>query len=303
MTRAETDWLTERFQENQARLRALAYRMLGSAGEAEDAVQEAWLRLTRSDTERVENPGGWLTTVVGRVCLDMLRSRKSRREEPLDAPVAGSTEGRADRSNQETDLILADSMGPALLLVLDTLTPIERVAFVLHDLFDLPFADIAPIIGRTEAATRQLASRARRRVRGKPALREADASRQREVVAAFLAASRDGDFAALVELLDPDVRLHADSAAVQAAAANRASGAPPLLSAISGAHDVAEVFSGRARAAQLALVDGVAGAVWAPGGVPRVAFVFTLEGDTVVEIEVVMEPSRLGNLDLQIVNE
>ena len=299
----ESDWLAKRFEENRSHLRAVAYRMLGSRGEADDAVQEAWLRLSRSDAGAVENLGGWLTTVVARVCLDMLRSRRSRREESLGGKLPEPTATRAERSDPEGEVLLADSVGPAMLVVLETLSPAERVAFVLHDMFDLPFEEIAPIVGRSEAAARQLASRARRRVRGADRVPGADFTSQREVVDAFLAASRDGDFDALLAVLAPDVVLRADEVAVQAAAANRARGAPALAREIRGAHAVAETFKGRAQAARLALVDGAAGAVWAPGGRPRVAFVFTTRSGKIVEINLVMEPERLGELDVEVLEK
>ena len=208
----EHEWLAEQFEANRTHLRAVAYRMLGSLSEADDAVQEAWLRLSRSDTSGVENLGGWLTTVVARVCLDMLRSRKSRREEPLGAHVPDPMVSREDGIDPEHEALLADSVGLALLVVLETLAPAERVAFVLHDMFDLPFDEIAPIVGRSPTAARQLASRARRRVQGAATVPDADLTRQREVVDAFLAASRGGDFDALLALLDPDVVLRADRA-------------------------------------------------------------------------------------------
>ena len=219
------DWLAQRFEENRTHLRAVAYRMLGSISEADDAVQEAWLRLSRSDTSGIENLGGWLTTVVGRVCLNMLRSRRSRREEPLGEPQVGvhlpdPIVSRENGIDPEHEAQLADSVGLALLVVLETLGPAERVAFVLHDLFDLPFDEIAPIVGRSPAAARQLASRARRRVQGAATVPDADLTRRRAVVDAFLAASRGGDFAALLALLDPDVVLRADRAAVQAGASS-----------------------------------------------------------------------------------
>ena len=250
------DWLAKDFEETRPHLRAVAYRMLGSVDEAEDAIQEAWIRLTRSQSDKIDNLGGWLTTVVARVCLDMLRSRKSRKEEPLDEQVIKDP----GSGNPEGDLLIADSVGPALLVVLDTLTPAERIAFVLHDLFDLSFDEIAPIIDRTEIAARQLASRARRRVRGMKTTSQEDTHRQREIVTAFLTASRDGNFSALLKLLHPDVVLRADKTAVKVAAANRAKGAPAFKSEIRGAEDVAETLKGRARGAQLALVDGFTGA-------------------------------------------
>src|SRR5207247_2122857 len=259
-------WLATRFEENRTHLKAVAYRMLGSVSEAEDAVQDAWPRLSRSDTSGVENLDGWLTTIVARVCLDMLRSRKSRREEPLGAQAPEMIVSREEGVDPEREALLADSVGLALLVVLETLTPAERVAFVLHDMFDLPFDEIAPVVGRSPAAARQLASRARRRVRGAATAPDADLTRRREIVDAFLAASRGGDFDALLALLDPDVVLRADPAAVRAGATRE----------VRGAAAVADTFSGRARFAQPALVNGAVGAVWAPGGQPRVVFGFTI---------------------------
>jgi len=286
----DRDWLTKCFDENRAHLRAVAYRMLGSQAEAEDATQEAWIRLNRTDTSQVDNLGGWLTTVVARVCLDMLRTRKSRGEQPLimETPAA---------SDPEDELALASSIGPALLVVLETLGPAERVAFVLHDMFDLSFDEIAPIVGRTPHAARQLASRARRRVQGAetPA---PDVARHREMVSAFLAASRGGDLQALLAVLAPDVIVRADQTAVDAASANPA--APPLLAEARGAAAVAGMFQGRARGATPALIDGDAGAVWAVEGHPRAAFVFGFAGDRIAEIHVVMSPDALAALDLEI---
>jgi RNA polymerase sigma-70 factor (ECF subfamily) len=289
----EHDWLAERFEEHRTHLRTVAYRMLGSRSEADDAVQEAWLRLSRSDTSSVENLGGWLTTVVGRVCLDMLRSRKSRGEEPLVAHVPEPIVSREDGIDPEHEALLADSVGLALLVVLERLAPAERVAFVLHDMFDLPFEEIAPIVGRSPTAARQLASRARRRVQGAATVADADRTRQREVVDAFLAASRRGDFDALLAVLDPDVVLRADRAAVHAGASRE----------VRGAVAVADTFSGRARAAQPALVNGAVGLVWAPGGRPRVVFDFTITRGKIVEINLVADPERLRQLDLAILNE
>src|SRR3989440_2763489 len=289
----EHDWLAERFEENRSHLRAVAYRMLGSPIEADDAVQESWLRLSRSATSGVENLGGWLTTVVARVCLDMLRSRRSRREEPVAAHLPDPVEGRVDGIDPEHEALLADSVGPALLVVLEMLAPAERLAFVLHDLFAVPFDEIAPIVGRSPAAARQLASRARRRVQGAAREPDADLTRQREVVDAFLAASRGGDFDALLALLDPDVVLRADETAVRAGATREVRGAPA----------VAGTFSGRARVAQPALVNGAAGAVWAPGGRPRVVFRFTITGGKIAAIDLVAEPERLRQLDLVVLND
>jgi RNA polymerase sigma-70 factor (ECF subfamily) len=288
----EHGWLAERFEAHRSHLRAVAYRMLGSPSEADDAVQEAWLRLSRSGAAGVENLGGWLTTVVGRVCLDMLRSRTSRREEPLGVHGPEPTVDREDEVDPEHEALMADSVGSALLVVLDTLSPSERLAFVLHDMFGVPFEEIAPIVGRSPAAARQLASRGRRRIRGAAAAPQADQARRREVVEAFLAASRGGDFEALLAVLDPDVVLRADGAAVRLGASKEVRGAPA----------VAETFSGRARAAQPVLVDGAPGLVWASGGRPRVVFGFTITDGRIVEIEMVADPERIGQLDLSILS-
>jgi len=290
----EHTWLAKRFDESRAHLRAVAYRMLGSASEAEDAVQETWLKLNRSDTREVGNLGGWLTTVVARVCLDMLRTRRARREEPL-----GPAADRPSGGNLEDDLALADATGQALLVVLETLAPAERVAFVLHDMFDLSFEEIAPIVDRTPAASRQLASRARRRVRGAETP-STDLARHRELVSAFLAASRDGDFDRLLAVLSPDVVLRADDLAVRTAAANQRYGAPVLASQMRGASRVADAFKGRARAALPAVIDGEAGAVWAMGGQVRAAFVFTIMRDRITGIDLCMDPDHLAELDVKI---
>jgi RNA polymerase sigma factor (sigma-70 family) len=281
-------WQAERFEANRSHLRAVAYRMLGSATEADDAVQESWLRFSRTDTSEVKNLGGWLTAVVARVCLDMLRSRRSRREEPLDTVLPDPIGARTDGVDPEHEAVLADSVGVALLVVLETLAPAERLAFVLHDLFDLPYDEIAPIVGRSPAATRQLASRGRRRVQGAAATPAADGNRKREVVDAFLAASRGGDFEALVALLDPDVVLRADAAAV-------AFGASPE---VRGQAAVAGTFSGRAQAARSAHIDGVPGAVWASGGKPRVVFDFTISAGRIVAIDLLADAECLAALDL-----
>jgi RNA polymerase sigma factor (sigma-70 family) len=284
----EHDWLAERFEVHRTHLRAVAYRMLGSLSEADDAVQEAWLRLSRSDTSGVENLGGWLTTVVGRVCLDLLRSRKARPEEPLGAHVPEPIVNPEGGIDPEHEALLADSIGLALLVVLETLAPAERVAFVLHDMFGPALrrdrSHRGAIPGRGKAA----ASRARRRVQGAATVPDADLTRQRVVVDAFLAASRGGDFDALLAVLDPDVVLRADRAAVQAGASSE----------VRGAAAVAKTFSGRARAAQPALVNGAAGAVWAPGGRPRVVFGFTIMRGKIVEIDILADPERLRQLDL-----
>lgn len=284
----ENEWLAERFEENRGRLRAVAYRMLGSPSEADDAVQEAWLRLSRADTSGVENLSGWLTTVVGRVALDMLRSRKSRREEPWDEHVP---EPVASGPEQET--LLAASIGPAMLVVLETLAPAERVAFVLHDMFAVPFDEIAAIVGRSPDAARQLASRARRRVQGAAMDPKADLTRQREVVDAFLAASRGGDLSALLAVLAPDVVVRADRAAVQMGSAAE----------VRGAAAVANTFFGRAQGARPALVDGAVGLVWATGGKPRVVFGLTIADGKIVAIDLIADPEHLDRLDLEILGE
>jgi RNA polymerase sigma-70 factor (ECF subfamily) len=290
----EIEWLAARFAENRARLRTVAYRMLGSTSEADDAVQEAWLKLNRSDRSEIQNLGGWLTTVVARVCLDMLRARRSRREEPLSGAAHPP-----DAARLEDDLALADATGPALLVVLEMLAPAERVAFVLHDLFDLSFEEIAPIVNRTAEAARQLASRARRRVRG-AAAPAPDIARQRELVGAFLAASREGDFDRLLAVLSPEVVLHADGPAVRAAAARREHGAPELAAEIRGAAQVANAFKGRATGAQPALIDGMPGAVWAVGGQVRAAFVFSTQGSAITSIDLITEPARLTEFEISV---
>lgn len=279
---ADQELLAERFEADRARLTAVAYRMLGSANEADDAVQEAWLRLSRSDAESIDNLTAWLTTVVGRVCLDMLRSRRTRSETPLEAgaPI------EAD-DDPERDAMLADSVGLALLIVLDTLNPAERLSFVLHDMFAVPFEDIAPIVGRTPEATRQLASRARRRVQGEK-LPETDVTRQREVVEAFLAASRAGEFEALLRLLDPEVLLRADRVATSVGGRME----------IRGASDVASFFKGRARAAQPALIEGAPGLVVYAGRTLRFALVFTMDGGQVAGIEAIADPATLADLEV-----
>jgi len=281
------DLLAERFEANRTELRAVAYRMLGSASEADDAVQEAWLRLSRADASDIDNLGGWLTTVVARVCLDMLRSRTSRREEPLAPGLHELVAGDEGGLDPEHAAVVADSVGFAMLVVLDTLPPAERVAFVLHDMFAVPFDEIAPIVGRSSDATRQLASRARRRVQGASADPVADRARQREVVEAFLAAARDGRFEALLALLDPDVVVRADRAAVQAGASEE----------VRGADAVAGTFSGRARAARPALVGGAVGLVWTQQGQARMVFDFTIADGKVVEIELIADPERIRELE------
>jgi len=289
----EHEWLAEQFEGHRTHLRAVAYRMLGSQAEADDAVQESWLRLSRSDTSGVKNLGGWLTTVVARVCLDMLRSRESRGEESLDQQVPDPIVSREDGIDPDYEALLADSVGLALLVVLDTLNPPERLAFVLHDLFAVPFDEIAPIVGRSPTATRQLASRARRRVQGAATDSDVDLTPQRKVVDAFLAASRGGDFNALLAVLDPDVVFRADHAAVHMGTSEEVRGAP----------EVARQFSGQGGAAQQAHVNGAIGLVWASGGLPRVVFDFTISGGKIVAIDMLADPEHLRKLELTFLNE
>lgn len=284
----EQNWLAARFEESRPRLTRVAYRMLGSAEEAEDAVQETWLRLSRSDPGAIENLMGWLTTVVARICLDILRSRKARREESLDAErppqMPDAVAVGADR-----DAILADSIGPALLVVLEALTPPERVAFVLHDMFGMPFSEIASIVGRTPGAARQLASRARRRVRASvegPAL--LDSATERSIVDAFLAAARNADFTALLSLLDPECVLASDEFASLLGSPKR----------IDGGRNVADFFNGAASAAVRATINGVAAAAWAPNGKVRVAFSFAFRDGRIADIELIADRKRLGQLDV-----
>ena len=289
----ERDWLMQRFAEDRGRLMTLAYQMLGSRGDAEDAVQEAWLRVSRADGGRVENPAGWMTTVVARVCLNMLASRRARREEPAGTLPPEPAELHASlrpasQAGPEDEALLADSVGAALMVVLDTLTPAERLALVLHDVFGVSFGEVSTIIDRSPAAARQLASRARRRVQGAAAASDAARSRKREMVAAFLAASRGGDFGALLTLLDPDAVLVADPAAVQMGAAAE----------VRGADAVGATFAGWAKGARLALADGVPAAVWAPGGRPKVVFTFTISDGKITGIALDGDPDRLREVDV-----
>ena len=293
-------WLAQRFEEHRTHLRAVAYRMLGSLSEADDAVQEAWLRLSRSETSGIENLGGWLTTVVGRVCLDMLRSRTSRRVVPLGEPLGTRVPeplvSRAEGIDPEHEALLADSVGLALLVVLETLTPAERLAFVLHDMFSVPFEEIAPVVGRSPTAARQLASRARRRVQGEAHVPDADLATQREVVDAFLAASRDGDFDTLLAVLDPDVVLRIDGGAVRAG----------LSREIRGVRAVAEqtlTFSRLSPFVRPALVNGAAGVVVAPRGRPFSVMGFTVRRGKIVEIDILADPARLRQLDLAVLDD
>lgn len=287
---SEQEWLAEQFEANRGHLRAVAYRMLGSVDQADDAVQETWLRLSRSDTREVENLSGWLTTVVARVCLDLLRSRKSRREESLDDEVKDLPASEATH-DPEQEALLADSVGLALLVVLDTLTPAERLAFVLHDTFAMSFDEIGRIVGRTPAATRQLASRARRRVQGVTSVPSGDLRSQREIIDAFLAALRAGDFEGLLAVLDPDVVVHIDPGA----------GRPGSPTEIRGARNWAQgaiTYSRGARFVEPALINGSVGLLFAPHGRLLRALTFRVDGGKIVEVEIIAKPDRLQQLVL-----
>jgi RNA polymerase sigma factor (sigma-70 family) len=290
----DQDWLAERFEANRSHLRGVAYRMLGSVTEADDAVQEAWIRLRRTDASQVDNLRAWLTTVVGRVCLNMLRSRKTRRESPLETRLPDPIVSPEEALDPEQEALLGDSIGLALLVVLDSLTPAERVAFVLHDVFAVPFDDIAPIVGRTPAAARQLASRGRRRVQGAP-VPDVDLERQWAVVDAFLAAAQEGDFERLLAVLDPEVVVRSDGGLAR----------PDLVSTIRGARAVAEQAMSFRRFAETAtrvLVNGVPGGVaWAPDGSPFSVLALTVKGGRIVAIDVLADPDRLRRLDLTMV--
>jgi RNA polymerase sigma factor (sigma-70 family) len=290
----ERDWLAERFEEHRPRLRGVAYRMLGSTSDADDAVQEAWLRLSRSSAGEIDNLEAWLVTVVGRVALNMLRSRKTRREEPLDAHLPDPIVDRADGVDPENEALLADSVGLALLVVLETLTPAERLAYVLHDMFAVPFEDIAPIVGRSSDATRQLASRARRRIRGAPLVPDADLDAQWEVVDAFVAAARDGDFEALVAVLDPEIVLRSDG------------GAAGLSRYVRGAENVAAQALMWARVdltLRRALVNGAAGMVTYLDGRPFSIAAATVRNGKLVELDFLTDPVRIAQLDLTVLDE
>ncbi|GHG59881.1 sigma-70 family RNA polymerase sigma factor [Streptomyces griseocarneus] len=291
---SEKDFLAQRFEEHRPHLRAVAYRMLGSLSEAEDAVQEAWFRLSRSDADAVENLGGWLTTVVGRVCLDMLRSRSTRGEEPLhdqngQVRLPDPVISAPDRLDPEQEILLADSVGVALMVVLQTLAPAERLAFVLHDMFAVPFDEIATVLGRTPASTRQLASRARRRVQGAAPAPDTDLSRSRQVVDAFLSASRGGDFDALVAVLDPDIVARSDGGTLLPSALRR------------GAAEVASqaiMFARFAEAGHPVLVNGTPGFVAFAEGRPMSVMAFTIQGDRITALDILTDPERLACLDL-----
>lgn len=290
------EWLAARFEENRSHLRAVAYRMLGSVSEADDAVQEAWLRLSRSGADGVENLGGWLTTVVGRVCLDQLRTRRARREDPLEIHVPEPVVDRLDTVDPEHEALLADSVGLALLVVLEALAPAERLAFVLHDMFAVPFDEIAPLVDRTPAAARQLASRARRRIQGTAPAPDTDLARQREVVDAFLAASRGGDFEALLTVLDPDVVLRADAGAASEGVSTLVRGARAVV-------ERALAFSRVAAFARPALVNGAPGLVTAQGGRPFSVMGFTVAHGKIVEINILADVARLSRLDLTVLDD
>jgi RNA polymerase sigma factor (sigma-70 family) len=292
----EREWLAEHFEEHRTRLRAVAYRMLGSVSEADDAVQEAWLRVTRADIGSVENLGGWLTTVVTRVCLNMLRSREHRREKPLDVHVPDPIISHANGGDPEHEALLADAVGLALMVVLETLTPAERVAFVLHDMFAVPFEEIAPMIDRSPVATRQLASRARHRIRGQATAPDPDRARQREVVDAFFAASRAGDMNALVSVLDPDVVLRSDGGPAR----------PRLTMVLHGARAVAEQALASSRLSPFvrpALINGAAGVVIVARGLPLFVMAFTVSDGKIVAIDVVADPERLQKLDPAVLSD
>jgi RNA polymerase sigma-70 factor (ECF subfamily) len=290
----EREWLAERFEEQRTHLRAVAYRMLGSLSEADDAVQEAWLRLSRTDAGGIENLAGWLTTVVARVSLNMLRSRRARGEEPLGVHIPDPIVDRADGVDPEHEALLADSVGLALLVVLETLSPPERVAFVLHDIFAVPFDEIAPIVDRSPEAARQLASRARRRVQGENTVPDADLGTQRRVVDAFLAAAREGDFEGLLEVLDPDVVLRRDVAPLGGA------GEVHGARAVAGQALAYTRFGAFMRPA---LVNGAVGAVAILEGEPFAVGAFTVRGGKIVEIDILADPERLSRLDLTILSD
>jgi RNA polymerase sigma factor (sigma-70 family) len=290
----QQEWLARQFEDHRPHLRAVAYRMLGSLSEADDAVQDAWLRLSRADTSEVENLGGWLTTIVARVALNMLRARKTRREQPLDVHVPDPIIDSADGTDPEHEALLADSVGLALLVVLETLTPAERLAFVLHDMFAVPFEEIAPIVDRSPEATRQLASRARRRVRGAPTVPDADLNAQWVVVEAFLAAARNGDFDALVAVLDPDAVLRADG------------GLTGLSQQVQGAETIASqalLWSRVDLTMRRALINGTAGIVAFLHGRPFSIAAVTVRNGKIVEIDFLADPERIARLDLDVLDD
>lgn len=293
---ADGEWLAEQFEENRGHLRAVAYRMLGSLNEADDAVQESWIRLSRSDANDIENLGAWLTTVVAHVCLDMLRSRTSRREESLDAEVSEPVTLQIAVANPEQEALLADSVGLALLVVLDRLTPAERLAFVLHDMFAVPFEEISAIVGRSPDAARQLASRARRRVQGAEAVPKTGLVEQREVVSAFLKALRSGDFQGLISVLDPDVVVHIDEAAAR----------PGAPREIRGAHNFAKgavTFAQIAHQVEPMLINGAVGLAWAPEGKLSRVLAFSIKDGKIAQVDIIADTAQLQNLNLAVVSE
>jgi RNA polymerase sigma factor (sigma-70 family) len=291
----ENDWLAGRFESGRARLRAMAYRMTGSLSDADDAVQEGWIRVAGADASAVDNLEAWFTTIVARICLDMLRSRKSRREDPPLADEIATHSSPAADSSPEQEAVLADSVGLAMLVVLDTLPPAERVAFVLHDTFGLPFEEIAAITGRTPAAARQLASRARRRIHGTPSVPEDRLVRQRRVAEAFIAAARGGDLTALLTVLDPDIVLNGD-------AGSSPTGRPLTLRGAATVARGARTAAARARDSRLMLIDGTPGIVWAPHGRLTVVLAFTIPGDTITRIDIISDPGRLAGFDLALLD-
>jgi len=290
------DWLAERFEDHRTHLRAVAYRMLGSFSAADDAVQETWLRLSRAETGDIENLGGWLTTVAGRVCLNMLRSRRSRRDEPVGAHVPDPVVSRENGVGPEHEALMADAVGLALLVVLETLAPAERLAFVLHDMFGVPFDEIAPIVGRSPTATRQLASRARRRVQRAATVPDTDLSRQREAVDAFFAAARGGDFDALVAVLDPDVVVRSDGGVPRPGASVVVRGAPAVAKR-------ALTFAQPSALVRPALVNGAAGVVVAVDSRPFSIMGFTVADGKIVEIDILADPERIRHLDLSVLDD
>ena len=296
---SDKDWLAERFEENRSHLRSVAYRMLGSASEADDAVQESWLRLSRSDAGEIENLGGWLTTVVARVCLDILRSRTARREDALEEGGAQAMPGYQSARDPEREALLADSVGLALLLVLDRLEPAERLAFVMHDMFDVPFEEIARIVGRSPEAARQLASRARRRVHGGGEIPVAVRSQQRTVVEAFLTALQAGDFDGLLTVLDPDVVLRVDAIAARAETSKEIRGAENWAR---GAIAFSKAISQTAGSVAPMLIDRAPGLILARGGQPQRALRFRIENGKIAEVEIIGEPARLQQLDLAVLS-
>jgi RNA polymerase sigma factor (sigma-70 family) len=296
----ERDYLAQQFEENRGRLRGVAYRMLGSLNEADDAVQEAWLRLSRSDASEIENLGGWLTTVVAHVCLDMLRSRGSRREESLTTQVTDPAAPRRPATDPEQEALLADSVGLALLVVLDRLSPAERLAFVLHDLFAMSFDEIGNIVGKSAAAARQLASRARRRVQGAGSAVDTHLADQRRVVDRFLTALRAGDFQGLMNVLDPDLVVHIDEAAARPGAPREIHGAEAWAK---GAVAFAAAFADLARSTTPALIDGKLGTISAPGGRLLRALNLIIKNGKIAEIEIIADPARLRELDLSVLRD